>query len=207
MDHGELLELMRSRRSVRRFLPRPPSRKEIEELVEAARWAPSNHNRQGFRFIVFEDPDEIGKLSREVRACLLGKVKAAQRISAQIAEELVHHATWFGDAPCLVLVLSKRPVAVGAELMEGVPHPELVSGEPLSAAMAVQNMLLAARALGLGSCVLTAPLIASEVLAGIPGLPPGFEAACLVALGYPAEEPGAPRRKRIDQLVEYRGRP
>lgn len=207
MDPEELLALMRSRRSVRRFLERRPPREEIERLIEAARWAPSNHNRQGWRFIVFEDPGAIRELAEQVRSNLLERGKAVPPQAAHLAEEVAQHATWFGDAPCLVLVLHKRPVSIGRELLAGLPHPALVSGEPMSAAMAVENMLLAAHAMGLGACVLTGPLLAREAMAGIPHLPSGFEVSCLVALGYPAEEPPAPRRKKIAHIVEYRGSP
>ncbi len=207
MDPEDLLALMRSRRSVRRFTGETPPREVVETLIEAARWAPSNHNRQGLRFIVFLDREEIARLARDVRSSLLDKVKAGPALLSSLGDEFVENASWFGDAPVLILVLHKRPVAVGRSLLEGTSSPPLVSGEPLSAAMAVENMLLMARALGLGACVLTAPLLAREVVEGIPDLPPGHEATCFVAVGYAAEDPAAPRRKPIQQLVEFRKRP
>jgi len=124
-----------------------------------------------------------------------------------VGEDLVEHASWFGEAPCLAIVIHKRPPAAGAGFLEGLPDPALVSGEPLSAAMAVENALLAAHAMGLGSCVLTAPLLVPEALEGIGDLPAGFVPTCLIALGYPAEDPPPPRRKEIRHLVEFRGEP
>jgi nitroreductase len=206
MDPKELLALMRSRRSVRRFTGKAPPREVVATLIEAARWAPSNHNRQGFRFIVFEDREEIARLAQDVRSSLREKVKAGPTLLSPFGDELVESASWFGDAPVLILVLHKRPAAVGRSLLEGTPSPPLVSGEPLSAAMAVENMLLMARALDLGTCVLTAPLLAREVIEAIPDLPPGYEVTCFVVLGYAAEEPAEPPRKRIDQLTEFRTR-
>ena len=202
MDPKELLDLMKSRRSVRRFQDRPIPREEVERLVDAARWAPSNHNRQAWRFLVFESRERLAKLAGEVRAALLAKRRDPALLASELLESLAGHASWFGEAPCVVLVLHRKPLAVAQEIMEGVPHPELVSGEPLSAAMAVQNLLLAAHAAGLGACVLTAPLLAPEAFER--ECPAGFEPLCLVALGYPAEEPNPPRRKSLEQVIEFK---
>jgi nitroreductase len=88
--------------------------------------------------------------------------------------------------------------------LAGLKNPDLISGEPLSAAMAVQNLLLVAQSLGLGTCVLTGPLLAHGVLAGALKLPAGHDLTCLVALGHPAESPAPPRRKSIEQIAEFR---
>ena len=77
-------------------------------------------------------------------------------------------------------------------------------GDAIIMAMAVQNLCLAAHAMGLGSCVMTAPLLAGDVWRELPDLPAGFEPTCLVALGYPAERPDPPRRKELRHVVEYR---
>ena len=104
----------------------------------------------------------------------------------------------------MIVVLHKKPVGFSAALLRGVEHADLVNGEPLSAAMAVQNLLLATHALGLGSCMLTAPLIARDLLDRDLNLPSGYDLTCFVALGYPAETPTEPRRKSIEQIVEFR---
>ncbi len=202
MDPQALLDLIRSRRSIRRFRDDPPPREVLDLLVEAARWAPTNHNRQGFRLVVLLDRQEIGRLASLVRSSL--QELAGTHLAQPLAEELIASASWFGGAPVLVLVYHKRPVAVGGGLLEGTSHPELISGEPLSAAMAVENMLLVAAAQGLGACVLTAPLIAGRAFEGLGTCPPGHELTCLLALGWPAEEPEPPRRKRIDRIAEFR---
>jgi coenzyme F420-0:L-glutamate ligase / coenzyme F420-1:gamma-L-glutamate ligase len=198
-----LLELLKSRRSIRRFAPRAVSREQIDRLVEAARWAPSNHNRQPWRFLILEQPPQIQALARNVGQCLAAKVSILPTVASAYAAELVHYATFFAQAPVLILALHKRPVSVSAPLLEGLANPALVSGEPLSVAMAVQNLLLAAHALGLGTCVMTGPLLVPEALAGAVLLPPGFELTCLVAVGYPDESPNPPRRKSLEQFLDY----
>ncbi len=206
-DYDQLLELIRSRRSIRRFSDRAVGREDIARLLEAARWAPSNHNRQPWRFLVIEDKQQINGLAEAVRQGLSEKLKSLPEAAAAYAGEFTHYATFFLNAPALLVVLHKQPVSVSAPLLAGLKNPDLVSGEPLSVAMAVQNLLLAAQALGLGTCVLTGPLLVQDALAGGLDLPAGHNLTCLVALGHPAESPAPPRRKTIEQIVEFRNNP
>lgn len=205
MDYPVALEMMRSRRSIRSFTDRRPPRADIERLIEAARWAPSNHNRQGWKFIVFEDREQLRTLAQRIAASLLKRIQTANRIPPSQAQDMIRYATLFAQAPIAVLVMHKRSLAIGRELVAGADHKELVCGEPLSAAMAVQNMLLAAHCLGLGACVLTAPLLAGEVWKQLDDLPMGFEPTCVVAVGYPDRQPPPPpRRKPLEQILQYR---
>ena len=206
-DYDQLLELIRSRRSIRQFSDRAVGREDIARLLEAARWAPSNHNRQPWRFLVIEDKSQIKQLAETVRQGLSEKLKALPETAATYAGEFTQHATFFATAPVLLVVLHKQSVSVAAPLLAGLKNPNLVSGDPLSVAMAVQNVLLAAQTLGLGTCVLTAPLLAQEALAGSLNLPAGHDLTCLVALGHPAESPVPPRRKTIEQIAKFRNTP
>ncbi len=70
--------------------------------------------------------------------------------------------------------------------------------------MAVQNLLLAAHAGGLGACVMTAPLLAGDVWKAVADLPAGFEPTCIIAVGRPAENPEPPRRKALENIIDYR---
>ena len=205
--YDQFLGLMQARRSIRRFSERAVSGDDLARLFEAARWAPSNHNRQPWRFLVLEDKPQINRLAETVRQNLSQKLKTLPEAAASHLAEFTQYATCFANAPVLLVVLHKRPVTISASLLAGLKHPELVSGEPLSAAMAVQNLLLAAQALGLGTCVLTGPLLVPEALAAELTLLAGHEMTCLVALGHPAETPPPPRRKTVEQIVEFVPRP
>lgn len=204
MTYDALLELLRTRRSVRRFRPQVVPRVDLDRLVEAARWAPSNHNRQPWKFVFLESPAAIAALAEAVRQQLGAKIAALPPVAGRYAEDFLHHALVFAGAPVVMIALHKRPVALSAPLLAGLVHPELVSGEPLSVAMAVQSLLLAAHALGLGTCVLTAPLLAGDALRVTMSVPEGYEVTCLVALGYPDEAPSAPRRKELAHVMEIR---
>ncbi len=203
IDYPQLLELLRARRSVRRFADRPLDRGDILRLLEAARWAPSNHNRQPWRFLVLEDRARIAALAAAVARSLADKFTRMPPVVAEHGQDFVRHATLFGSASAVLVALHRRPVSLAASLLADVPNPSLASGEPLSTAMAVQNLLLAATALGLGACVLTGPLLAPEALAAALALPAGCDLTCLVALGWPAEDPAAPARKAPGQFTVF----
>jgi nitroreductase len=96
------------------------------------------------------------------------------------ASEFIYYATFFSNAPVLLVVSHKQPVSVSVPLLAGLKNPELVSGETLSVAMAVQNLLLAALTLGLGTCVLTGPLLVQDALSKVLGLPACHDLTCLV---------------------------
>lgn len=203
MDTNPLFEMIRARRSVRRFTDQPVPRDLILVLCNAARWAPSNHNRQGWKFVVLDDRSEIRRLAERVEKSLSERIKTLPAAALAHAEGFVRYATVFADAPVVIVALHKRPTSISAAMLEGMPNAALVSGEALSTAMAVQNLLLAAHAEGLGACVLTGPLLVPEAIATL-DLPPGFDVTCFIALGYPAESPAAPRRKELEQIVEFR---
>ncbi len=201
-DYKSLMNLIEDRRSVRRFADRPVDRADIERLVDAARWAPSNHNRQGWKFVVFSDADELARLAGKVLESLAGRLAECPEIPREYGRELLVHATGFVLAPCVILVMHKPPSPAAGRLLAGNP---LASGEALSAAMAVENMLLAACAMDLAACVFTGPMLAGDVWEQIDGLPAGFEPTCLLAVGHPSESPpAAPRKKRLEQIIEYR---
>lgn len=203
MDYDNFLQLAKSRRSIREFTHRKISHSQIERLIEAARWAPSNHNRQGWKFIVFEDSQEICELSVKVREFVKESLKRAHKLALAQSNELVHFAGAFDRASVVILAMHKKSPAIGKSILS-LATSELVSGEALSTAMACQNLLLAAHAMGLGTCLMTAPLLAGEVWKSLHDLPAGFEPTCLIAVGYPAHMPTAPQRKRLKHIIEYR---
>lgn len=203
MDFEELFRFLKSRRSVREFTDQKPDRRQIERLIEAAAWAPSNHNRQGWKFIVFENAAQISSLADQVRRSLTDKLVQINHLTSAQTEELIHFAGAFDKAPVVILAMHKKSPAIASSLLPSAANV-FASGEVLSTAMAVQNLLLAAHAMGLAACVMTAPLLAGDVWRRLPDLPPGHEHNCIIALGYPAEKPMPPRRKNLKHVIEYR---
>ncbi|UCF16034.1 MAG: nitroreductase family protein [Phycisphaerales bacterium] len=203
MDFESYLEFVMSRRSIRKYTNEKVDRIQIERLIEAACWAPSSHNRQGWKFIVFENHERIKELAEETRQFVRKALANTSRLMASQTDDLIHYSGAFDRAPVVVLVMHKKIPAMSKSMLSAATS-ELVSGEVISAAMACQNLLLAANSMGLGACVMTAPLLAGTVWNSLEDLPPGYEFTCLITVGHPSEAPSAPRRKKLKHVVEYR---
>ena len=203
MDFKSFLSFVESRRSIRKYTDQKLGREKIEQLIEAASWAPSNHNRQGWKFIVFEDQQEIRALAQRTREFVEKSITHTHKLVADKAEELIYYSGAFDQSPTLILAMHKKSPAVSKNIID-MATSKLASGEVVSTAMACQNLLLAAKAMGLGACIMTAPLLAGKVWKSLDNLPMGFEPTCLITLGYPDETPQAPRRKKLEHIIEYR---
>jgi len=166
----DLFAAIKSRRSVRSFqsVPVPPAA--IEQLVDAARWAPTPSNLQTLCFVAVQDPFAISTLKA------LSPGFPAQGTSA-------------------IIVCSDRRKVRGCE---GNFGRTIVIEE---AAMAAQNIQLAAHGLSLGTCA-----VASFSCAGVReliDLPEPVWPVLIVALGVPAAQPPAPERRAVAQLLSW----
>jgi len=196
----ELEQALRDRRSIRHFRPEPPSRELLRALVTLATLAPSAMNRQDWLFTVIT----AGEARVRVAALVRQEWDRLGRSSTLLTEPLASYAanlTAFAEAPVLILVSARRPPSFLVETLG--PAAERFSGGATSAAMAAQNLLLAAQDRGLGTCVFTGPVAAEEAVLKLVGLGRSQALVCLVALGWPAEEPGPRPRKAVDEVLRF----
>lgn len=198
-----LLETIRGRRSVRRFLPEPVPDEDVRRLLDAARWAPSPTNRQPWRFSVVRDPGRKAKMREAVADAARD---AAAAVGGMVEEGMAPYAamfTAFEEAPLVVTVLARRPSRVAARLGADLSQTEraALAGDLPAVGAAIQNLLLAAHALGLGACWLSGPLLAAPALRAILGAPPTLDLVALVPVGRPAENPAAPARHDPERLL------
>jgi coenzyme F420-0:L-glutamate ligase / coenzyme F420-1:gamma-L-glutamate ligase len=203
MDYETFLEFVTSRRSIRNYTDQPIDSCQVERLIEAACWAPSNHNRQGWKFLIISNRQKIRQMAEEIRRCMMNCPGMSSQTVASRAADLIHYSGAFDQAPVVILVMHKKTPSMGKSILSQATS-DLASGEVISAAMACQNLLLAAHAMGLGACVMTAPLLAGTVWNSMKDLPLGFEPTCLITVGYSAEVPVVPRRKELNHVIEYR---
>ena len=200
-EASAILRTLRTRRSIRVFKPEPVPRELIMEILDAARWAPSAHNAQPWRFVVITSDavkrELAMKMAEAWRHDLLSDGVPEQRIK-ELTEESVRR---FTSAPVLVLVCltMKDMHSYPDERRRRAEHVMAVQ----SVAAAIQNMLLAAHALGLGACWFCAPLFCPDVVRKVLKLPSDLEPQALITLGFPAEEPKPPPRKPLSEVVRW----
>ncbi len=199
---GRLMDVVRGRRSIRQFSEQPVSRDELTELIGAATWAPSAGNRQDWHFTVVTSAVVRDEMLAAVR-CRWAAVAEANSGRGYVQEAAAYGARYsdFGGAP-VVIAISARAVDAVQQHMLG-DDARVTLGSAASAAMAAQNLMLAAHAMGLGTCCMTAPVAARQALARILELGSKREIVCLVAVGRPAELPAAPPRRPVNEVVRF----
>jgi len=193
------LSLFKNRRSVRNYLSKEVSNKVLFKILEAARWAPSAHNAQPWRFIVIRDRDVKRELARAM-ASRWDKDMSRNGVSLENRESLVKTSVnRFTNAPVLVIA------CLTMENMDKYPDKRRQKIEYVMAvqslAAAIENMLLAAHAEGLGSCWFCAPLFCQDVVRKVLNVPRYVEPQALVTLGYSAERLEPPPRKLLQKIV------
>jgi nitroreductase len=171
-------------RACRRFDGEPVADELLEQCLRAATHAPSAENRQPWVFVVVQDPAlrrQVADLTR--RAWRQGgRAHSEGRLPAGLLAEVDHGAeSGLEGAPVLVVACGDRDLGLEVTL-------------PSSVFPAVQNLLLAANALGLGSAMTTLATLFSPELAEALSLPESVLPMAVVPLGWPARPLGPPRR-------------
>ncbi len=194
-----LLDVMRHRRSIRRFEDRPVPDALLEHLLEAARWAPSAHNRQPWRFVVIRSARQRRLLADRMAAQLAADLRASGVPEDAIAADTGRSQRRIVGAPLALIVgLSMQDMDLYPdERRQAHEHTMAVQ----SAAMAAQNILLVAHAVGLGACWLCAPLFCPDVVVETLALPADLEPQGLIILGYPAETPDRSRQPIESRVI------
>jgi nitroreductase len=208
MDFAALVE---QRVSVRQFRPDPVAPDHIREMVRLAGLAPSPNNQQPWRFIAITRKPLLGEMADAVRGRLRALLPAAMSEDARRAAQRVEwFSTFFADAP-LVMAVTRQPYqsviarAVAGSSMSAADinamrgHPDIQS-----IGAAIEHLLLAATALGYGSCWLSGPLIAREALEGLLGVEAPEQLAAIVAVGVPAAPPGGGHDRRpVEKILRF----
>lgn len=182
----DFLEVIRSRRSIRRYQPRSIPAHLTERLLEAAIRAPSAHNRQPWRFVVIESDTTKQRLAAAMGERLRRDL-AADGLSPDLIERDAGRSyRRICGAPLLILL------CMTLTDMDNYPDERRARNEAVmaaqSVAMAGQNLMLAAHALELGSCWLCAPLFCPDTVREELALPDDWQPQGLVTIGYPGEE-------------------
>ncbi len=184
-QHMALMSAILTRRSIRRYHPDPVPHEIIEQILTAAIWSPSAHNRQPWRFAVLVTQTQKELLARAMGARLRHDLEVDAVPLEVIEKDVARSYARITSAPVLVMVsLSMRDMDTYAD--EKRARAEYIMAVQ-SVAMAGQNLLLAAQDYGLGACWMCAPLFCPDVVREALALPDDWQPQGLITLGYPAE--------------------
>jgi len=199
-----LFEAMYTMRAIRRFRPDPVPQELIEKLIEAATRAPSGANRQPWAFVVVRDPElkrPIAALYHDSWEAAYGnRVRGGARpLDSRVYASATHLAAHMAEAPALIFVCLDHQLA-GGILQPGQPTP---AGRYTSILPAVQNLLLAARGLGLGAVLTTLHKTHEEEIKLLLGIPHHVETVALIPVGYPLDKFGPVTRRPPSEVTFY----
>jgi len=196
---SDLSALLQSRRSVRKYQARHVSRALIEQILEAARWAPSPHGRQPWRFAVLTRQEaktqlagHMGNIWRQ-NLEMDGQDAEIVNIRMEKSRQRIQNAPVI-IIPCLYL-----------EDLDHYPDERRQADEKTMAIQsigaAIQNMLLMAYDLGLDSGWMCAPLFCPEVVCEALNLDPDLIPQALITVGYAAADPQRRERLPLSSLI------
>ena len=188
-----LLEGIRTTRAIRRLSCDPVPRELVRKVVEAGTFAPSGGNRQPWSFIAVTDPARRAWIAERYNRAFRDYIAPAQEVAAEFSpakrrnmESAIHLAETLADVPVHLFVAgwTRR-------------------GQPQHQALypAIQNILLACRAVGLGACITSVHLAAGREIDAYLGLPEKQPTAALIPIGWPLIPYKRPIRRSVDSCL------
>jgi nitroreductase len=211
MDYNDFKNILLNRRSIRKFTEQEVSVEDIREIIDCARYAPSDTNSQTWKFIAITNKSKIKEIEQMTWAQLHTRAEAAEkqglsREARLLVKSFGPYATAFSNAPVLIICLATPYASKFRDKIfdpiQFVPQSVWEEEGIKSSCLASQNLMLAAHAKGLASCPMTGPvLLAQEQLREYLEIPKECQINMVISLGYPAETPGRLARKEIDDIL------
>jgi nitroreductase len=227
-DPDALFKVMSTNRAIRHLAADPVPDETIRALVQAAVWAPTGSNQQGQSFVVVTDRDQIVRLAalwrRVIEDFRAGTTAAGMTrddpSSKRIRDAVDYQRDHFEETPvvivaCYDLGAGKRAArdprsiwrlvrAVGPRRFRRMVMASgtwMARSEAASMLPGVQNLLLAARALGLGACLTTWHLFAEDELKRILGIPRNVDTFAVIPVGWPLRPFGPVKRDPVETAI------
>jgi len=189
-----LFDAIYTQRAIRYLKPDPIPDKIIEKLVDAAIKAPSGGNSQPWKFIIIRDAEtkrKIGTYYNKSWNQVYGNVETGPPLHPRVRSSATYLAEHFHEVPVLIMACIQH---------QGTPT---TMGRGASIYPAVQNILLAARGLGLGSTLTTLHKGFEDEIKEILGIPSNVETAAILPVGYLADDVkyGPTKRMPVDEVI------
>jgi nitroreductase len=198
-----LVTAMTTQRAVRRVLPDPVDPRIVRRCIELALEGPTGSNGQNWEFVVVTDRSTKERLQTQYRRIWTLYSRAGERMRAgdEQTARILRSVRWqvdhFHEIPVLVVACLR-----GGPRLPYVPMPAMAASPHYGSIYpSVQNLLLAARAVGLGGSLITLPLWSVTVARRILGLPLTVEPCCVVPLGWARGRYGTKARRPVGEVV------
>ncbi len=195
----DVFEAMSTCRAIRYLKPDPIDDELIEQVITAATWAPSPGNSQGRDFVVVRDPDKKAAIGDAIEAVMGDRVAAMERPDRThrlMLDGTGHLVKTLKTCPAIILVCGKEVYPYQA------PRESFVWSSIYPAA---QNLIVAARALGLGTVFTTFQGTAEPVIRETLDIPDDVHIGCLIPIGWPDAKFGPLKRVGYDKVVHLDG--
>lgn len=201
MDEIGVFEAMASLRQITRYKPDPVPREALDTIIEAATKAPSGGNNQQWEFIAITDRELIRKIGQFYADSWFGTFGTeAPANESPVYRSARYLAGHMAEVPAMILVCADHSRGAAPP----APGEPLVRGRHASSIfLAVQNLFLAARALGLGTRLTTAHLRREEQIKALLGIPDHVETVTLIPVGYPRGSFGPTQRRPASEVTSY----
>jgi nitroreductase len=213
MEFSEVKQFIQNRRSIRKYEDKKVDQGDIIDIIDCARYAPSDTNSQTWEFIILTDKEKIKKIEEMTWEALYEKAEEAKENGKDKEAKLLTrsfgpYATAFADAPVLIICLA---IPYQSKFKEKIFDPIKLVDEQVwmeegikSSCLAAQNLMLAAYAKGLGTCPMTGPvLLAQDRIRNYLTISSEKQINMVISLGYPSEHPKKMQRKNIEEIATF----
>ena len=179
----DAITMIKERRSIRKYKHEKVARKTMEEIIELSRWAPSWANFQIARYTLVDDEATIAKLTTEG------------------VQGFAYNINTLKNAHGVVVLSFVKGKSGRLDKYGDFDSSKAHLWEAFDAGIACQTFCLAAHAKGVGTCIFG--VIDIDAIAEIVGLPEEETVAALIVYGYPDEQPEAPSRKTVEEILRF----
>jgi nitroreductase len=215
IDFAELGEVIKTRRSVRKFQDKPVPEEILLKALELATWAPNGGNYQPWRFLIISNKKLINQMADAVKA----KTEAIaswpeSKQFGEVVERWRKTCDFFRGAPVLIAVLMGKYSSIADQVLQARGEKDPLAREIRSfrqmgntslqsVAAAIAYLLLLLHYFGLGTTWMSGPIQAKKEIEQLLGVPPEWNFVSLIPVGYPAETPKVPARKAVGEVVQF----
>lgn len=212
---GKLADLIKTRRSIRKFKDKPVPEDHLVKALELATWAPNGGNKQAWRFCIVTNKELIRKIGDAVKSKteLIASWPEADKFG-EVVSRWQKNSDFFREAPVCIAVLMGKYSSIADQILSTRGDRDAIAQEIRasreigksslqSAAAAIAYICLILHFFGLGTTWMAGPLQAKKEIEQLLDVPPEWDFVGLIPVGYADETPDPPPRKPIGEVIKF----